>query len=230
MLRTIEPELLDQLPADDIRAIRHRRDLRVINAIILQSGIMATAITEQWKCSCPRTLLDLGSGDGTFVLSVARRLAARWPGVTVTLLDQKDIVSNDTREAFAALGWSVQTSTGDVFECLRALRPSSIDVVTANLFLHHFDQRQLPELLARVSQLSQVFVACEPRRTKFALRSSRLLWMIGCSKMAMHDTAVSVRAGFKGNELSEIWPEKQSWELHEYAARLFTHCFAAHRR
>jgi 2-polyprenyl-3-methyl-5-hydroxy-6-metoxy-1,4-benzoquinol methylase len=230
MLRTIEPELLDQLPADDIRAIRHRRDLKVINAVILQSGIMAKAITEQWTRSSPRTLLDLGSGDGTFMLSVARRLAACWGGVTVTLLDQRDIVSNNTREAFATLGWKAQTITADVFEYLRGLKPSSADIVTANLFLHHFNQHELSELLARVAPSSQVFVACEPRRTKFALRSSQLLWMIGCSDIAVHDAVVSVRAGFKGSELSELWPKEASWELHEFSARLFTHCLAAHRR
>lgn len=230
MLRTIEPELLDQLPADDIRAVRHRRDLKVINAVILQSGIMAKAITEQWTHNSPRTLLDLGSGDGTFLLSVARRLAARWPGVNVTLLDQRDIVSDATREAFATLGWRAQTVSADVFEYLRGLKPSSFDVVTANLFLHHFDQQRLSDLLARVVLSSQVFVACEPRRTKFALRSSRLLWIIGCSDMAVHDAVVSVRAGFKGNELSELWPKEASWELREFSARLFTHCFAGRRR
>ena len=230
MLRTIEPELLDQLPADDVRAIRHRRDLKVINAVILQSGIMAKAITERWTGDPPRALLDLGSGDGTFMLSIARRLVAHWPGVTITLLDQRDIVSTDTREAFATLGWKAQTVSADVFGYLRGLKPSSVDVVTANLFLHHFDQRQLSDLLALVAHSSRVFVACEPRRTKIALRSSRLLWMIGCSEMAVHDAVVSVRAGFKENELSELWPAKDSWELREFPARLFTHCFAAHRR
>lgn len=229
MLRAIEPELLDQLPADDSRAIRHRRDLKVINAVILQSGIMANAITEHWTGNTPRTLLDLGSGDGTFMLSVARRLARRWPNVTVTLLDQRSIVSDETRDAFAALSWRAQPIAADVFDYLNAPDNSSIDIITANLFLHHFEGKLLSELLARVARLSQVFVACEPRRSKFALRSSRLLWLIGCSEMAVHDAVVSVRAGFKGNEISQLWP-KGSWEFHEFAARLFTHCFAAHQR
>ncbi len=230
MLRAIEPELLDQLPAGDSRAIRHRRDLKVINAVILQSGIMANALTERWTHNTPRTLLDLGSGDGTFMLSVARRLAGRWPNVTVTLLDQRNIVSNETRDAFAALNWKAQPIAADVFDYLHTPEKSSIDIITANLFLHHFEGKPLSDLLAGVARLSQVFVACEPRRTKFALRSSRLLWLIGCGKMAVHDAVVSVRAGFKGNDLSELWPEKNSWEFHEFAARLFTHCFAARRR
>ena len=53
----------------------------------------------------PRSLLELGCGDGTFMLRLARRLAPRWPDVTVTLLDRQSIVSEKTKAAFRALGW-----------------------------------------------------------------------------------------------------------------------------
>jgi hypothetical protein len=70
-------------------------------------------------------------------------------------------------------------------------------------------------------------VACEPRRSKFVLRISRLLWLIGCSEVAREDAILSVRAGFRGKELSALWPTQDRWELHEDAARLFTHCLVA---
>src|ERR1700722_6141030 len=41
LLRSVEPELLDQMPADDRRAVRARRGLERLHAVILQSGIMA---------------------------------------------------------------------------------------------------------------------------------------------------------------------------------------------
>src|SRR5262249_480620 len=83
---------------------------------MLQPSIMAEALAEHWQGSGPRSLLDVGSGDGTFMLRVARRLAARWPDVTVTLLDQQNIVSGSTRKAFAALGWKAEPVHADVFE------------------------------------------------------------------------------------------------------------------
>jgi hypothetical protein len=229
LARAIEPEELDHLPADDPRAIRHRRDLKRINAIILQSGIMAGQMVRHWGQGQPRQLVDLGSGDGTFMLSVARRLSFRWPGVSITLVDQRDIVSLETRHAFAALGWSLKTVSGDVFAFLEHIEPSSFDIISANLFIHHFPPEELARLLALIAQRTRLFVACEPRRSKLALRTSRLLWMIGCSKLATQDAVTSVRAGFRGSDLSVLWPKQDKWDLDEHKARLFTHCFAARR-
>jgi len=224
--RSVEPEWLDQLAAKDPRAIRHRRDLKLVNALMLQSSIMAEALANHWRGSGPRSLLDVGSGDGAFMLRVARRLAARWPDVTVTLLDQQNIVSGSTRNAFAALGWKAEPVRADVFEYLEQVHPR-VDVLTANLFLHHFSQGQLARLLSLAAQSTRLLVACEPRRSKFVLRISRLLWLIGCSEVAREDAILSVRAGFRGKELSALWPAQDGWELHEDAARLFTHCLVA---
>jgi Methyltransferase domain len=230
LLRSVEPELLDQLAADDPRVMRARRDLKRLNAVILQTGIMQRLLVETWGDGKPGTILDLGAGDGTFMLSVARRLAARWPGVTVTLLDQQNIVSRDTREAFGALGWKLETVAADVFAYLEQIKSSGVDIITTNLFLHHFEPEPLRRLFGLAAQSAQRLVACEPRRNKFALRASRLLWAIGCNEISLHDAIVSVRAGFAGQELSALWPDRERWDLDERAARLFTHCFVARHR
>ena len=93
-MRALTPELLDTLAADDPRAIRSRRDLVLINGIMRQQAIMARALSE---CPCPRSIADLGGGDGRFALGVARRLAKVWPGVQVLIVDQQDIVTPETR-------------------------------------------------------------------------------------------------------------------------------------
>jgi SAM-dependent methyltransferase len=227
--RRIEPELLDQLPADDPRAIRARRDVRRANTLMMNAGIMASALAEHGGGVAPRAIVDLGSGDGQFMLRVARRLAPRWPGVTVVLQDKQDIVSRATREAFAALRWRVETSAMDVFDFLDHPRPSSPDIVTSNLFLHHFVDEELARLLAHVAQLAPLAVFCEPRRARFVVRASRLLWAVGFSDVGVHEAVVSARAGFRGEELSALWPTQDRWELHEQAAGLFSHCFVARR-
>jgi len=229
MARRLEPELLDQLPADDPRAIRSRRDLRRVNAWMLNASRMARALIKHAPPDKPRTIVDLGSGDGQFMLQVARRLARHWPGVTVTLQDRQDIVSSATRKSFAALGWRVNTASADVFDFLAQTRSSPVDVVTANLFLHHFEDEPLARLLGQVAELARLVVACEPRRAKLVVRASRLLWVIGCNDVSVHDAVVSARAGFDGKELSALWPSRVGWDLHERTAGLFTHCFVARR-
>jgi hypothetical protein len=227
--RRVESEWLDALPANDPRAIRSRRDLRRMNAWMLQTGIMARALIEQCASERPRTLIDLGAGDGTFMLAVARQLAPRWQDVAVILLDRQDIVSENTRAGFRALQWQIETVAMDVFDFLERLSPASVDIITANLFLHHFQQEQLARLLARVARSTRLLVACEPRRARLALLGSKMVWALGCNDVSRHDAVASVRAGFDGRELSDLWPGRSGWQLQEGAAWLFTHRFMARR-
>jgi methyltransferase family protein len=228
-LRNVEPEWLDTLPADDPKAIRARRDLRRVNAWMLHSGIMSAALLTHCAGVKPRTIVDLGGGDGAFTLSVARRLAPHWPDVTVILVDRHDIVSEQTRAAYRALQWRLEAVRMDVFDFLDSPTVAGADVMTANLFLHHFQADQLACLLALASRSVALLVACEPRRGALGLLGSRMLWTLGCNGVTRHDALLSVRAGFAGQELSNLWPTDCGWELREEGAWLFTHRFVARR-
>jgi methyltransferase family protein len=222
--RYIEREWLDDLPPADPRAMRARRDLRRINLCMLQHIIMARLLNRHAP-GRTRKLLDLGAGDGSFMLRVARKLP--WRDVTITLVDRQNAVSNETVAAFCSLGWNVEIATADAIEFMEW--PAGFDIISANLFLHHLSDRDLARLLGRAAQCAPLFVACEPKRTQGALLASRLLWAIGCGEVTRHDAMASVRAGFAGRELSALWPTDETWQLHEYPW-LFSHCFVARRR
>jgi hypothetical protein len=222
--RRLEAELLDHLPGDDPRAMRARRDLNRVNAWMGNAKYMASMLQKYVTGRTPRTIVDLGSGDGAFMLRVARRLAPHWRNVKIILLDRQNIVDGATREGFAALHWQAETVSADVFEFLAD--GCSADVVTANLFLHHLADQQLAGLFAAAAKSAWLVAACEPRRAKFVIELSRMLWVFGCNDVTVHDAVASARAGFAGNELSALWPSQGGWQLHESAAA-FTHCFAA---
>ena len=226
--RRVDPEWLDLLPANDPRALRSRRDLRRVNAMMLHSGIMARSLRDQFADQPPQTLIDLGAGDGTFMLSVARRVAPLWKNVAVTLVDRQGIVSEATLAAFRSLQWRPDTIAMDAIEFLE----SSPDgcAVTANLFLHHFEDGKLERLLSGAAHVARVFIACEPRRGALPLFASKRLWALGCNDVSRHDAVVSVRAGFAGRELSTLWPEPAQWNLRENSEWLFTHRFVACRK
>jgi hypothetical protein len=227
MHRVIEREFLDDLPADDQRAVHARRDLRRVNVWMGQARIMAAVLGDAFRRRPPRSIVELGAGDGTFLLRVARRLGPKWKP-SVILVDQQELLDARTEAAFAALSWKVRLRRTDVFDWAN-VETESNDLTIANLFLHHFTNDQLRALFTRVAHLTGFFAACEPRRSTLALRASSLLRLIGCNDVTLHDASASVRAGFADNELSTLWPTDAEWRLEEHGAGWASHFFAAGR-
>jgi len=224
--RIVQPELLDTLPPGDLRAVRSRRDLRRINWWMRNHAIMAQAL-EKNLCSAPKQITELGAGDGDFLFNLAQKLSPRWADVNATLLDMQKNIPPETLAFFAKLDWRAETVIADVFDW----SPSggAEEVVIANLFLHHFEDKPLAELLRKVSQNCRLFAVVEPHRFASPSFFGRLLWLIGCNDVTRHDAVVSIRAGFAGGEISALWPDKTNWQLTERRAGLFSHLFIARR-
>ena len=229
MQRVVAPELLDELAPDDARARRSRRDLVRVNAWMGNARCMSRLVQEHGAAQTIRRVVELGAGDGTFMLNIARRLGSPRTPVEVWLVDRQELVTQETLAGFANVGWTAQALCADVFEWFATGVREPIDLVLANLFLHHFTDEPLRQLFHRVAATAKVFAACEPRRSARARIACRSLWLLGCNAVTRHDAAISVRAGFRGQELSALWPEKEGWQLVEQANGLFTHCFVAKR-
>ena len=223
MERVIEPEWLDTLPTDDPRAIRSRADLRRINGLMNGAGTIARVLQE---VPSARRVLDVGAGDGAFALRLAEQLRGR--ATEFVLVDRIGDLSPRVREGFKSLNCAVQFQRCDALAGLAEIGPA--DVAFVNLFLHHFQEAEIKQLLGDLASRCRVFIACEPRRSAFALLASRAVGLIGCNDVTRHDAVVSVRAGFQGHELSRLWPDASHWVLTEKPAGLFSHLLVAQRQ
>jgi len=228
MKRIVQPEILDTLPPDDPGALRSRRDLRRINAWMGNAETLAAALVKALPASAilqtPLQITELGAGDGHFLLRVAQKINLQ--GVNATLLDLQKNVSTETLAAFSKLGWRAEAVVADVFDWPQA----SEEVVIANLFLHHFEDARLAELLWNISTRAQLFIAVDPHRFHFPFPCAQTLRLIGCCKITRHDAEASIAAGFVRKEISALWPDKQNWQLTEHRAGLFSHLFVARRK
>ena len=230
MERIVLPELLDALPPQDQSALRSRRDLRRLNAWMRHPRVMARVLKKALAGQAGRHLVELGAGDGHFLLCVARRLHRQWPDTEVTLVDRLDALDPQLREQFHHLGWRARADIADATEWLRQAPPATTSTVVSNLFLHQLQTEQLAELFRHAARSARVVVALEPRRSWVPRICGHLLWMIGCGPVTCHDGHISVRAGFSGRELSALWPDKKNWELVERPVGLFSHLFIARRK
>lgn len=236
--RCVMAETLDSLAADDPQAQRSRRDLRRIHRVMGSRAIVARGWCAFWPGrppAKPLRVLELGAGDGTLLLAVARSLASDWPDVQLTLLDRQHLVRADTVAAYAELGWQVQVQVMDVLQWMQSISPTPTDpqtwdLIVCSLFLHHFEGPQLDALLQAIAACCMRFFAVEPRRARLALVGSHLVGLIGANAVTREDAVLSVRAGFRGQEVSQRWPgRKGHWLCREYTAGLFSHCFSAQR-
>lgn len=230
LARRVGHELLDGLAAEDPRAQRSRRDLQRVHRAMATLAVVERALDRGTSGFIPKTLLELGAGDGSLMLRLAQRRAVLWPNVHVTLLDRLNLVSPQTLDGIRDAGWAPTVVAMDVFDWLAQRDDSRWDVVLANLFVHHFASGELDQLLAGIAARTSVFLCCEPRRSAVALAASHLIGLLGAGPVTRHDAVSSVHAGFRAQELSSFWPNGQDWLVSEDPAGLFSHCFLAVRK
>src|SRR5258706_7375011 len=106
--RVVEAEWLDDLPPADPRALRSRRDLVRINALMGNARIVAAEIALAGRL---RSIAEIGAGDGSFMRKVLRTLGAG--DVEVHLVDRQPL----------------GTITADVFELLSDSACPQVDVI-----------------------------------------------------------------------------------------------------
>jgi hypothetical protein len=230
MNRVVLPELLDVLSPQDSSALRSRRELRRLNALMGHAKLMADALQEVAPGFGVRELVELGAGDGHFLLGVARRLNGRWPNATAILVDQLKALDPQICEEFGLLGWRVKAEVAEAAAWLRQAPPEKSRTIVSNLFFHQFHKEQLTEMLQLAAASASQVVALEPRRSWLPRLCGRFLWVIGCGPVTRHDAQISIYAGFSGHELSALWPDKRNWILVEQPAGLFSHLFIARRK
>lgn len=224
MRRVVQSELLDHLAPEDPKAQASRRDLRRIHRLMGHGRRFQRIYSAVARRSTGSLrIVDLGAGDGAFL---ARVLPQARPGSTVLLVDRVHAVDAAVEQAYADRGWQLEVIEADIFEALQGSE-LACDLMLANLFLHHFEEGPLRQLLSRAAQLSTCFVALEPRRNRWALAAATCLPLLGCNRITRHDSKVSVRAGFNGQELSRLWPRPEGWQLFERPLGLFSHAFTA---
>ena len=193
-------------------------------------SILRRAVSGLRLAAPPRRILELGAGDGSLLLRLARTLEPRWIGVEVTLLDRHDLVTEATRRAYRELDWIVTVIGTDALVWAGEPVAEHYDLCITTLFLHHFDSVRLSALLSATATRTDAFVCGEPRRDFLGRVASACVGIIGANRITREDAVTSVAAGFRGQELSAHWARAAGdWSVSEFRALPFMHCFTAVR-
>lgn len=200
MERDVQPELLDDMPGDDPRARRSRRDLVMINRLMGNYRWVRQAV--RWaREERDLPVWELGAGDGRLLELVAEGGA--------------DVTGLDLQSRPEGLDEGVRWREGDVLDLLQE---GIGGVVVANLFLHHFQDEQLAAL-GSLLEGCEVVCASEPWRSRLSVMEGRLLYPF-VNDVTRHDMMVSIRAGFRRGELPEALGLGDEWQVREECTKL----------
>jgi SAM-dependent methyltransferase len=187
--RLIEPELLDH--ADPQEAKANLADLVRLNERFGGYSTASKLVSQVARPDDAFTLLDVGAASG----DTGRFLRRLYPNAKITTLD-----SNQVNAAAAAHPKLIADAFALPFPA------QSFDYVFSSLFLHHFTDAQVVQLLSGFSVVARKAVLISDLE-----RHPLAYWFLPATKLVMkwhritvHDGRISVRAAFTRCELERL--------------------------
>jgi hypothetical protein len=201
--RRIQPEILDDQPPEV--GARSLRDLVRINRFLGGHEALRKAFRRVAPPG-PFSVLDIGSATG----DSGNVIRAAYPQAAVTSLDYN---LHHVRHA------SETKLVGDAFRL--PFRPRSFTFVYCSLFLHHFEDDAVVELLRGFRDIAQQAVIINDLERHvlpyWFLPATR--WIFGWDRITLHDGPISVQAGFRRAELAGLAQEAGLRDVHTRAHR-----------
>ncbi len=187
--RLLVREILDDAP--DEEAQQNLRELTRINRWFGGHRVLRRSLTQLYATNAAFTMLDVGAATG----DVARTVTKAFPQARVTCLDWQ------TRNLRYAPHPKV---AGNAFAL--PFEDGAFDVVHCALFLHHFTDEQVVDLLAKMKRCArQAVVLQDLERHPLAYYFlPATAWLLQWSSLVLHDGPISVEAAFHADELAAL--------------------------
>jgi hypothetical protein len=184
--RFIAPEMLDHAPPEDARA--NLDDLVRINRYFGAYGIMRGMMRNLVGPEESFSLLDVGSASG----DMGAALRHSYPRCVVTAMDRRRAHLADAAQP---------KLVADAFQL--PFEPASFDFVFSSLFLHHFSNDQIVDLLGYFKAVARrAVLAIDLDRGPLAYHFlPKTRWLFRWRPITLNDGPISVQAGFKKEEL-----------------------------
>lgn len=180
---------MDHLPPGEAR--KNLADLARINARFGGHSVLLNALAKVAGQKDEFTVLDVGAASG----DAARVIQKDFRGASVTNLDLN--ATNLEQAPYPKV-------LGDAFRL--PFLPGSFDYVLSSLFLHHFEDLRVVELLKGFYSVARrAIVVCDLERHVLPylfLPATKPL--LGWERVTVHDGVISVRASFRREELRTL--------------------------
>jgi ubiquinone/menaquinone biosynthesis C-methylase UbiE len=187
--RRVGHELMDE--ADPHESAPALRDIARINSGFGGHAIVRKLLKRAVSRDQTFTLLDVGAASG----DTARVVMQEFPQARVTSLDYKPFHLREAPEPRVS---------ADAFAL--PFLPRSFDFVFCSLFLHHFDNESVVQLLSNFATVARtaVLVSDLERHPLAYWFMPATRWLFRWHWLSVHDGKLSVRAAFTKQELATL--------------------------
>ncbi len=199
MIRCRVPELMDQPLLDEHQHTHALDALNRINRLLGTDRVLYARLREV-NGGSPSSVLDLGSGGGGFLTYVASRNADDIEQMLLGL----DKSAFAIRQAESRGPSNIRWLCADVLQI--PLARNSVDWVTSSLFMHHFNEEIVVDILRAASPVARKgVVMADLTRSRPALALTWLTTRLTSRSHVFHiDGPRSVRAAFRPRELQGL--------------------------
>ncbi len=212
--RSYQKEMIDDFSIDDKRIDKALAELTVINKYLGGRSTTKKGLNKilfAIKSTTPVKILDVGSGASDILSSIKEH------DIQITSFDL------NKRTAFYLNKHSVEINIicADVFKL--PFKENIFDISHLSLFLHHFKDYEIAEIIKRLSLVSRKgIIINDLHRSIFAYAGIKILTkLFSKSELVKNDGPLSVKRGFKKSELKNILNELNlKYEIkHKWAFR-----------
>ncbi|MEM7084974.1 MAG: methyltransferase domain-containing protein [Bacteroidota bacterium] len=205
-LRSKQLEIMDdfELQGEPMKALLN--DLIIVNKWLGGQAITLDGLEyllAKFDINKSLTVLDVGCGDGEMLRQCAHWASKRRIKLKVIGIDANSYILKEARKRSGHLE-SFNFKVMDIFSEKGEL--PKFDIALCTLFIHHFNESQIVQLLKRLSTEAKVGVVINDlHRSRWSFWLFRIFSLIFLkTKIARHDGLVSVASGFKKEELLQI--------------------------
>lgn len=190
-------EHLDDPRTDPALRERSLRDVRRANTLL---GGAWAVLRELWRerpvAGTAMSILDVGTGLAD--IPARARRGARKRGVVLTAFGV------DEAEALARLGAGLLDASICADARRLPLADASVDVAICSQVLHHFEDAEIPAVLAELSRVARHRVIVSDIRRSWLAAAGfwAATWPLGFHPVSRHDGFTSVLRGFTADELA----------------------------
>lgn len=211
-MRTDEAEWLDD-PSRQGEELEHNlAEIARINRWLGGEKALTSALNQMligYRSTAPLHIADLGCGSGDLPRAMVRWCRSRNIPVTVTAVDINPAIIAYARRCSDGYP-EIQYQVMDI--CSAEFAAMQFDMVCCSLFLHHFSDAMIGDILQQSLRQSRIGVLVNDlERSALAHFLFKILtFTLPVTAVTRHDGAVSIRRGFRRSDLQRYLPQ-QGW-------------------